>query len=331
MSRRTSATRVVAPKPESTAKNPPAQLTARMSAREGKLRDICSSLPEADAGVAEVVVGLMVRAPEWSTGSDRVYVRYLCRFADWVQRHEGHFDPAVHMSDQLIHAWVEQTMPGRREASRHTAYLAIRRIRDTPSGGRRRTVRQVHPAPYRDVEWHRFEAAAASLAGCPEGEDLRMLLDLTGEAGLRGAEAIKVDGHCINVSGNRVSITVANRNGVARTIPVFGDAADRLRTKAGKNELLLRPHRPGSRHNAISDLIIEAQRSGPKFGEFKASRARGRWLLNLLEKPVPFAAVAVVADIGVGSHAPTDVLNHAGRLHEDDVATAIALGLGGAA
>lgn len=331
MSRRASATRLAVTETAGDPKNPPARLTARMSAREIKLREIATSLPEANSGLTDVVVGLMVRTPEWSTGSDRVYLRYLFRFADWVQRHEGLFDPSVHMSDQLIHAWVEQTMPGRREASRHTAYMAIRRIREMPSGGRRRTVRQVHPAPYRDAEWRLFEAAAASLAGRPEGDDLRMLLDLTGEAGLRGAEAIKVDGHCINVSGRRVSITVANRDGVARTIPVFGAAADRLRKKAGKNELLLRPHRPGSRHNAISDLIIEAQRTGPKFGEFKASRARGRWLLNLLESPIPFAVVAVVADIGVGSHAPTDLLKHAGRLHEEGVAIAIASGLGGAA
>ncbi len=331
MSRTRKATRVVAPKPASTSKYPSAKLTARMSAREIKLREIGSSLPEVDSGLTDLVVDLMVRVPEWSTGSDRVYLRYLCRFAGWVQRHAGHFDPSVHMSDELIHTWVEQTMPGRREASKHTAYLAIRRIRDTPNGGKRRTVRQVHAAPYKDSEWRLFEAAADSLADSFAGRDLRMLLDLTGEAGLRGDEVIKVDGHCVNVSGRRVSITVANRDGVARTVPVFGTAADRLRARVGKNELLLRPHRPGARHNAISDLILDVKRTGPDISGFKASRARARWLLNLLHRPIPFAAVAVVAGIGVGSHAPTDLLKHAPALHEDDIAVAVALGIGGAA
>lgn len=40
--------------------------------------------------------------------------------------------------------------------------------------------------------------------------------------------------------------------------------------------------------------------------------------MKLLERPIPFVAVAAAADIRPGSHAPTDLLKHAARLRDDE-------------
>lgn len=284
------------------------------SGREAVLLRFTSRLPRHEvAAVYEVAIETMLNVPQWSESSDRHGLGYLLRFAAWVHRNEGYFDPATQMDDARIETWVAQAYSNVRESTAQTAYDALLRIRDSRQrrGPKRRSSRPFARAPHTATEWAHYQAAAASLRSQPIGQSVQMLLDLTGEIGLRADEVIRADGAWIEIRNGLVSVSACNHLGAVREIHVDGKVAERLAPLAGTADLLVMPNMLKTRHNVIDSTLRQANRhSYDSMSGFSATRARHKWLVRLMQQPITFAALATVADINPGSHLLTDLLSY---------------------
>ena len=297
--------------------------------REAAMRRVLPHLnPVAFAAVQNIAIEAMLTVPKFSGNSDRYLLRLLLHFGVWARRNEGFFDPSSQLTEPYIDAFVKQVWVNHSEASISSAYSALRRIRDNLGTGEQATIRRGHhlppKAPHTELEWARYEAAAGHLAGTYYGTSFRMLLDLTGEAGLRASEASLADGTWITKNGANITITAVNTDGVIREIPVIGPAANRLAHHIGKPEYLISPLKLTHRHNTISSVVMEINKlhSNAAAG-YLANRARHRWLLHLASTPMRFTDLCAVADMNPGNRSLIELLTYAVAPHPTRAANAV--------
>jgi hypothetical protein len=240
---------------------------------------------------------------------DAPLARYLERYGAWVLKTEGMFNPAIHLDEVRIQAWIAQELGHLAESSQGTAYLALRRAGNEMKAARRKMYRNIAAPPHSDAEWERYEATIQSLTGTQLGADLRMTLDLTGGVGLAKDEVGWATGEWVMIENDRVSIYVPKDNGEYRVMPAFGEVAARLVARAGSPEYLVAPQRPLRRANVVSDLVYEAHKKIPAgMRGFKTTRARYRWAIQLYRMPLPFEHVAALVGLHPGSHTASDLL-----------------------
>ena len=293
-----------------------------MSTREINIRRIVGRFPRNEVNaLADIVTETLLNAFPETRHIHPNTVRYLMKYASWVLDREGYFDPASQMTDARIGAWVEVKYAHVRANSAQSAYSTIRTIRDHGARSPNRQSARPHAKqPHTATEWARFQATAAGLKGLKIASSAWMLLDLGGEAGLRGTEIHKATGTWIHSGPAGVTVTATNRDGVPRDIPVFGDAAKRLAPFAGNPDFLVLPTYIADRRNIITQCqtLIRSRSTG--FVGYRATRARNLWLSRMATRPIPFLSLATIADLNPGSHALTDLISYMRHPSPDDAA-----------
>ncbi|KGN36547.1 hypothetical protein [Knoellia aerolata] len=279
--------------------------------REEHLRKYCPQIAvTVRQDVKDAVVALMLAVPYVTRRSDNSLLSHIYHYAAYMHAKEGRFDPNEHLTDR----WIAQYFHDRRDEislkSAATVRSALHRIRaGAGHTAKKRTFgRSKSLRPYSPTEWTNLRSRVTALNDQTLKEDLTLLLDLTGEAGLRSSEAVQAEGFWISEFLGVTLITVPDADGVVREVPVFGDAATRLLALKDTKGYLLTPG-ISQRTNVITRIRVRADRH-PGLQGFRAIRARNTWLSALLTSAIPYSTVCFIAGIHPGNNTPTDLLGH---------------------
>jgi hypothetical protein len=253
-----------------------------------------------------------------SDETDDAMCNWTYDFAEWLLTTEGVFDPSYQMTEDRISAYLSDRKCALAPASRTTGRSTLRRVRKamvdhapTQPKAEPRTPVQV---AYTVSERYKHYNAAKTLAGVQKLEMLT-LLDLTYGAGLQASEVNKASGSWIrDLPKGPLVILVPDENGEYREVPVFGEAAGRLRARQ-HDGLLLRPD-VTRRHNVISAISKDCGKQASGLAGFRAARARSRWITDYMTLPVPFVSVCLIAGISAKSRTFPDLL---GSMDEHEV------------
>lgn len=260
--------------------------------------------------VRETVVGQILLVPYVSLSSDQTMCSILYVFAEHIFRLKGTFNPDLHLSDRHINHYLEDRRTELKDSSKATLRSTLKRIREgTPDKPRQKPIpRTKAQTPYTQDEWSTLRRKVRELLDVGLKEDLTMLLDLTGEAGLRSSEAIRATGAWIASVDGTIVIRVPDSNGEFRDVPVFGIVGERLYQHRDSKQWLLAPTLT-SRKNVMTSLKAKAE---PHSGlqDVNPVRARNHWLADLVTRRVPSTVVWKVAGVKSGSHTVGDILRY---------------------
>ncbi|TPG17182.1 hypothetical protein EAH86_10490 [Pedococcus bigeumensis] len=263
--------------------------------------------------IREAVVGQIMLVPFESVRSDRTMCSVLYRFADYVYSRTATFDPDKHLTESMIGHYLKDRERELKISSQRTHRSTLLRIREGhPDKPRpQRIPRQAPALPYTQEEWNNLRRKVRELLDPDLKGQLTMLLDLTGEAGLRSQEAIRATGQWIVLVDGVTVIRIPDKNGEFRDVPIFGLVGDRLYRFRGSKDYLLAPHL-NARANVMTKLRLRAE---PHAGlaDINPIRARNTWLVHLLTQRVPSNVIWAVAGVqpGAGGHTISDLMTHA--------------------
>ena len=280
-----------------------------------RLRTLVELQPRLDPTTVETVrnavVTTLIRTAYVNDQVDRTRASILYRYAAHMHTVHGRFDPTTHLLEEhLIDYWV-QACTDLAPRSRDKALSVLRTIAsERPFADGLLMRRPPTSAPYSDQQWWAFRAATQRLTDKHWSTEAQMLLDLSGEAGLRGAEISRVRGsHQIRTAAT-VAVTVrTDSSPCGRVIPVGGDVAARLNPHVGSTEFLLRPHYR-NRKNAVSSLVTRLALRDATFSDFRTAPARHRWIARLLTLPIAHVDVVYLAGLERDSHSLHDIRSH---------------------
>lgn len=260
--------------------------------------------------IREAVVGQILLVPYVSQSSDQTMCSILYVYAEHIHGLRGSFNPDLHLSDRHINHYLEDRRTELKASSKATLRSTLKRIREgTPDKPRAKPIpRTKAQLPYTQDEWSTLRRKVRELLDKRLQTDLTMLLDLTGEAGLRSSEAVRATGAWIaSVDGTTV-IRVPDCNGEFRDVPVFGIVGERLYQHRDSKQWLLAPTLT-SRKNVMTYLKAKAE---PHSGlqDINPVRARNHWLADLVTRRVPSTVVWKVAGVRPGSHTVGDILRY---------------------
>lgn len=259
--------------------------------------------------VKAAVIGQIALTPYVSDEADDTTCSMVYRFAAYVHgRIDMPFDPAIHMTNRWIDHYIDDRSKELKPGTTSSIRSCLKRVRDAEGSMPmpRKIPRRMRQAPYTQAEWNSWRQRVDNLVDQELRGHLVMLLDLTGEAGLRSNEIKFVTGESlVSVRGITV-LRVADLNGEFRDIPLFGAVADRLESHMGKKTYLLNGQ-SRDRRNVVHRLSERAgQHTG--LGGFKAARARHTFIAHLFTQPIPTVVACAVAGINPGSHTPADIV-----------------------
>ena len=154
------------------------------------------------AAVRPAVVNQMLAVPYVSQASDRALCSHLYAFAAYVHGLTGDFVPGRDLTEANISAFVH-VRRDMMDSSRSTVRSNLRRIRDDATGARARRAlgTPAHTIRTPSGNGHRSRRGKPSARTVACREDFTLMADLTGEAGLRAAEATRITG--VDISRHR--------------------------------------------------------------------------------------------------------------------------------
>lgn len=269
--------------------------------------------------IREAVAGQISLVPFVSIRSDNTMCSILYRFAEYVAIQTGHFDPDEHMSDRWIQHYLHDRQSELKTSSQSTIRSALIKIRaGSPDKPRRRKIgRKVAQKPYTVGEWAALRRRVRELLDDTLREDLTMLLDLSGELGLRPTELIYATGQWITSVDGITVVRVPDKNGEYRDVPAFGLVGERLAEYQQSKAWLFAP-RLADRRNAVSRIKIRAA-AQPGLDDVNPMRARNHWLAELATRRVPSTVVWAVAGLKPGTHTIGDILPHTQQPDSRDI------------
>lgn len=262
--------------------------------------------------VREAVVGQILLVPFTSDKSDRSMCSILYRFADYVYEQKGTFCPDEHLTDRLIQHYIKDREGELKRSSQRTHRSTLLRIREGhPEKPRRPRIERGRPAPpYTKEEWRLLRSRTQTLLDQSAKAQITMVLDLTGEAGLRTQEAIRATGEWIHLIDGATFVRIPDGKGEWRDVPVFGAVAERLGRHRDSKDWLIAPW-INSRQNVMTKMRALAD-GHPGLAGLDPIRARNTWIVNLLTQRIPSNVVWSVAGVkpGAGGHTISDLLTY---------------------
>lgn len=258
--------------------------------------------------VREAVVGQIALTDFVSHAADQSNCSILYNYAAYVFTQDGHFDPDEHLTDRWIKHYLHDRRNELTTTSQATIQSALRRIRagspDKP--GMKKRGRKVAQKPYTQEEWARLRRRVRNLVDERLRTDITMLLDLTGEVGLRSTEVLQATGRWIESVDGVTVIRVPDANGEFRDVPAFGLVAHRLAAHRHSHQYLFAPQ-VSDRRNAIAKIKQRAK-AHAGLQDLNAMRARNHWLAEIVTLPIPSTVVWAVAGLKPGTHTVGDIL-----------------------
>ena len=292
--------------------SPRNQVSGRKAALDCYLAVVPAAAREA---VRDAVTACILHVPYISPTSDKNMASHLYQFATWNFERKaglglpGSFDPANDLSDSLMTAYREELRGrGMSDRSLATRLSVIRRIRNAAFGitpWRGKATRA--SAPYTDGEWKNLTFSVGTVPDVRLRREMQTLLALVGGAGLRPWEASRVMACDVTSHRGYVTVTAADRRGEVRVLPVIGSPARTLEAAARAEGYLLRP-RLERRGQVLANISDSHARQGrTALAHFDPWRARHRWVVSLLVRPIPAADVLYLAGINPGSALISDL------------------------
>ncbi|USQ80134.1 hypothetical protein NF556_00270 [Ornithinimicrobium faecis] len=242
--------------------------------------------------------------------------RLVKRKASWLEQ-KGTVDWAAAMSDPELDRYCEaQTHMTQGSRNSYRSYLRGDaeamglRVRSRFKG-RRPSVTSAYSERERNDLWLD--------ADYMEGEyerTYRIAHDLAFAAGVRSEEMSILTWDRITPRPEGAVVSIVNRKGVVRDVPIGPlPAARLLRCKAAAeavDEFVFRPDKADRR--AVVNRVLDTPTSKRvRKSRLKLSTARNTFIVNLLRKPVPFVTVAYLADLNPGGSVAQDLLVWAGK------------------
>lgn len=283
-------------------------------------------LPNLSDELHAVIVDLVMHVPFSSRARDIDLLVSLIDNAVYHLHAFRTYDPATALSEAGISRWRKDELQ-RRNLSNNSLGDYSARIRavarcngfaphltDRTPSRRRRVTPPEHPGVWaRVLECSRLLAKSDRI-------DLVILANLTFGAGARVQEAARIQGsHIYQLPNGEARVTLINRNGEIREVPV-GPAVTQSLVGANREpgDFLIRPKQ--TRHNVINRLVATARAQAPG-AAFNPQAARHRFIVDLMGSPVPFRAIADLADLRPDSHTAQDLSPFANvtdirRVHE---------------
>lgn len=170
---------------------------------------------------------------------------------------------------------------------------------------RRRQLQQRKPSgPPTSTVLRQRQYEAAMAMSAPYRRDAETFLDLAYHVFARPDEIRRATGDWVTGRPGDVIVTVTDRYGRRRLVPVVGEAADRLLARAADvgTAPLIRPRQ--SRKRAHYALAVQFQQANAPFDPF-AARKRG---LVDLARLAPASVVALLGGLNKGSHGLMEVV-----------------------
>lgn len=271
--------------------------------------------PDVAEFLRPLLLELVVNTPHESRPR-HIYRQFLgvafC-IAEWDLAQHGDLDLRRAFSDVSIESFLAQHYgPGASSGTLGSIRSKLVTIRssnwpdlDRPAAtyGRRSVC-----APYMPAQILGLRRRADTLPAALAAEWL-VLLALTIGAGARSNELVTLPASAVRTIPAGTVVDLVNLRGAIRPVPVAGWAENVLLARAGQRE----PDAPLVGSASASRLRVTCKinavhRRFPHEPRFSLARARMTFLLHLLESDVSFVRVAAIADIGLGSHTPGDLL-----------------------
>lgn len=265
----------------------------------------------------EVLISLVTATPFKTSKRDLDLMATLADLAGWDVNVNGSFDPARALAETSLTAWCRTVLRPRGVSERSQAdYTA--RARDVARfnnlmpfrSTREEKPRGVASPPADKRAWARILDNAQRLPA-PLCTDVVMLADLTFGAGMRADEVSRARRDDLYLLANgEARITVTNRHGVVREVPIGPYATHRIvAAQRRAEEFLVQPHK--GRNKVVSALLGRASKVVPSV-KFDLVAARNRWIVDLMANPIPFAVICHLADLAAGGHTAQDLVGFAG-------------------
>jgi hypothetical protein len=258
------------------------------------------------AAVRQTVIDRVLRHPFRSREADITLFKTTIPYAAWCFRNTGGFDPEVDLDDHLLADRIPRIWPAATESSRATRMSNLRRLRRGPMPAT--GFKRMPQPPLSDRAW--LDLNYCTRDAGKYAADARVLLALTGGAGLHASEVIRARGDWVTTEDQTLCVWVPDHNGEYRVIPLSTESARVLRPIAveRRDEFILRPDIT-YRKNVITSTNEVIRKRTEVWREFSAVRARHYWLAKVFTSPVPFVVACAMAGIRHGNHLPADIVH----------------------
>lgn len=261
--------------------------------------------------VKPIIIDLILKTKVTSKDSLRRMLRQGCDFAIWCRNNtrDGEFDPSRDLTEERLSDYALYAYGGLEPSTEATYMSALRAVAGNKPK-RRVNGRRVAAGPYPDA----IVALLWDTAMDREvwnGIEMRTLLALSFGVGARAEEINQMRASQVERIGRSTIVNVTRRD-VLREVPVYGDYAQWLRTRAAQlhsDDYLFRPT-VVDRSDSIGSLVRKSGPRTPVFKDFRAERARHTWVCDHLQQNIAYNVLASAADIGPGSNLFADLLPH---------------------
>ncbi|WP_256842341.1 hypothetical protein [Ornithinimicrobium cryptoxanthini] len=269
------------------------------------------------AEAVALTAGRVLTMPFDTVTVDRKRMQRLVKVAEHWLVLKGEVDWAVAMSDLELDRYCE-SLTHMTQGSRNSFRSYLRA--DAEAMGLRVRSRFKGRRPSKTSAYSERERNDLWLdADYMEGEyarTYRVAHDLAFAAGVRSEEMSILSWDRITPRPEGAVVSIVNRKGVVRDVPIGPlPAARLLRCKAAAeavDEFVFRPDKADRR--AVVNRVLDTPTSKRvRKSRLKLSTARNTFIVNLLRKPVPFVTVAYLADLNPGGSVAQDLLAWAGK------------------